>query len=210
MGSTHSSVHEHWAKRKPCEPRWPEPHAQLFPMMFFAPACCRSRTHQCACYLQRKDMTTQHQFALHLLGDSTVIPNYLPQSEHPPETTTSRPGTNTAPEARTTLLQARQYMRVMPRARAHLSASRTWRTNSRLFPPPSETKSHTCDRKRMACLPCRPNDSIASGCLVADGQGVPAAATVRNVGAREHARQLGTTLGRTTLTQRGTTYRHSL
>ena len=59
-------------------------------------------------------------------------------------------------------------------------------------------------RESVAALCC------ASAALVADGQGVPAAATVRNVGAREHARQLGTTLGRTTLTQRRTTPRHSL
>ena len=50
------------------------------------------------------------------------------------------------------------------------------------------------DRVSIAVLCC------ASAALVADGQGVPAGATVRNVGAREHARQLGTTLGRTTLT----------
>ena len=42
----------------------------------------------------------------------------------------------------------------------------------------------------------------ASAALVADGHGVSAAATLRNVGGREHARQLGTTLGRTSLTQR--------
>ena len=29
------------------------------------------------CHLQRRDMITRHQFALHLIADSTVIPNYL-------------------------------------------------------------------------------------------------------------------------------------
>ena len=52
--------------------------------------------------LQRRDMITKHQFALHLIRDSTVIPNQLPQSEHPQETATSRPGTNTAPERAST------------------------------------------------------------------------------------------------------------
>ena len=28
-------------------------------------------------HLQRRDMITRHQFALHLIADSTVIPNYL-------------------------------------------------------------------------------------------------------------------------------------
>ena len=31
-----------------------------------------------ACFLQRKDLITKHQFALQLMRDSTVIPNYLP------------------------------------------------------------------------------------------------------------------------------------
>ena len=33
--------------------------------------------------VQRRDMITKHQFALHLIRDSTDVPNYLPQSEHP-------------------------------------------------------------------------------------------------------------------------------
>ena len=38
--------------------------------------------------LQRRDMITKHQFALHLITDSTVIPNYLPQFSSAPLTTT--------------------------------------------------------------------------------------------------------------------------
>ena len=87
----------------------------LFKMMLSGMHSLPLAAHRCA--LQRKDMVAKHQFALHFIRDSTVMPDYLPQSEHPPETTTSRPGTNAAPEARTTLLKARQYMRVMPRAR---------------------------------------------------------------------------------------------
>ena len=34
--------------------------------------------------LQRRDMITKHQFALHLIRDSTDIPNYLPQVVIPP------------------------------------------------------------------------------------------------------------------------------
>ena len=33
--------------------------------------------------LQRRDLITKHQFALHLTRDSNVVPNYLPQSEKP-------------------------------------------------------------------------------------------------------------------------------
>ena len=43
-----------------------------------------------------KGAILKHQFALHLIRDSTDRPNYLPQSEHPQETTTSRLGTNAA------------------------------------------------------------------------------------------------------------------
>ena len=42
--------------------------------------------------LHRKEMITRHHHTLHqrcLITDATVIPNHLPQSEHPPETTTS-------------------------------------------------------------------------------------------------------------------------
>ena len=44
-----------------------------------------------ACY---NEGITNHKFALHLIRDSTVIPNYRPHSEHPQETTTSRLGTS--------------------------------------------------------------------------------------------------------------------
>ena len=49
-----------------------------------------------------------------------------------------------------------------------------------------------CARGQSIAVLC-----CASTALVADGQGVSAAATERNVGARGHARQLGITLGRT-------------
>ena len=39
--------------------------------------------------LQGKDMITQHQITLHLIRDSTDVPNNLPQSEHSPQTITT-------------------------------------------------------------------------------------------------------------------------
>ena len=46
-------------------------------------------TVRCSGVLQQRDLITKHQFALHLIRDSAVIPNSLPQYEHPQETTTS-------------------------------------------------------------------------------------------------------------------------
>ena len=64
--------------------------------------CQYARTHTSAsACLTRRDMITKHQLPLHLIRDLIVSPNYLPQSELPQETTTSRPGTNAAPDART-------------------------------------------------------------------------------------------------------------
>ena len=51
--------------------------------------------------LPRKGVITKHQYTLHaryLNTASTAIPYCQPQSEHPPETTTSRPGTNMTPD----------------------------------------------------------------------------------------------------------------
>ena len=60
---------------------------------------------------------------------------------------------------------------------------------------PAGTHCNQCGGPSAAVLCC------ASTAHVADGRGLLAAATERHVGARGHAQQLGTTLGRTTRTQ---------
>ena len=87
--------------------------------------------------LQRRDLITKHQFALHLIRDSTVIPNSLPQSEHPQETTTSRPGANAAPEAPLSALAraTRRGGRHTARSAAAAGGARRTRDSTRSEPP---------------------------------------------------------------------------
>ena len=68
----------------------------------------------------------------------------------------------------------------------------------------AELHCDQCEVRGTAVLCC------ASTVLIADGVGLSATGTERYVAARGHARQLGTTLGRTTRTQWGITPHRSL
>ena len=77
--------------------------------------------------LQRKDMIIKHQFALHVITGSAAIPNHVPQSEHPPETTPRGAGERARRPPRRDALCGRPARRQTGALPRFVFSARAWR-----------------------------------------------------------------------------------